>query len=265
MKITHDFHIHTHLSPCGKESATVENYVANAKKYGIKKLGFADHFWDSNLPALNDFYSTQGYEQLAKIKDDIKKFDGDGGVKLYFGCECEYDYKNHDLAITEEIAEKFDYIIVPNSHTHMTMPKDFYEPYDKHIEFMINSYTDILNSRFAKYITSIAHPFSAVGCPYGANVLRDMISDDTYKRLFTMAAEKGIAIEACVFGLLKKPTNTVDVWNPLRPLKLAKECGCKFTFGSDAHDNEYHETYHYADKVAEILGLTPDDIAEIAR
>ena len=32
MKITHDFHVHTHYSICGKDNATVEHYVAAAKK-----------------------------------------------------------------------------------------------------------------------------------------------------------------------------------------------------------------------------------------
>ena len=44
MKITHDFHIHTHLSVCAKDSATVEHYAEVAKNLGLKKLGFADHF-----------------------------------------------------------------------------------------------------------------------------------------------------------------------------------------------------------------------------
>ncbi len=45
MKTTHDFHIHTTLSKCAtKENATMENYVNHAKKLGLKKLGFANHF-----------------------------------------------------------------------------------------------------------------------------------------------------------------------------------------------------------------------------
>ena len=263
MKITHDFHIHTSRSLCAKESATVENYIANAKVLGLKKLGFADHFWDENVPNTGKFYKIEHYDHVATIKDELEKFKGQG-VELYFGCECEYDYNSRGIAVTEEVAEKFDFIIVPNSHTHMTMPKEFYHPYEKHIEFMINAYTDILSSPLAKYVTSIAHPFSAVCCPYGPNVLRDMISDDTYKRLFTMAAEKGVAIEINLSSLIVNPVDA-EKWNPFRLYKIAKECGCKFTFGSDAHDSSFHLGFALADKVADAIGLTEDDLIDIVK
>ena len=49
MKITHDFHIHTHLSHCGHPSAQVEHYMKTAKELGLKKIGFADHFRVSSI------------------------------------------------------------------------------------------------------------------------------------------------------------------------------------------------------------------------
>ena len=43
MNVTHDFHLHTHLSLCAPDkTGTVENYIKSAKEQGIKKLGFAD-------------------------------------------------------------------------------------------------------------------------------------------------------------------------------------------------------------------------------
>ena len=48
MQITHDFHVHTHLSLCADKSATAEAYARIFKEAGIKKAGFADHFWDAN-------------------------------------------------------------------------------------------------------------------------------------------------------------------------------------------------------------------------
>ena len=264
MKITHDFHIHTSRSLCANESATVEHYVENAAVLGLKKLGFADHFWDENVPNTGKFYKIEHYDHVATIKDELEKFKGQG-VELYFGCECEYDYNSRGIAVTEEVAEKFDFIIVPNSHTHMTMPKEFYHPYEKHIEFMINAYTDILSSPLAKYVTAIAHPFNAVCCPYGADVLRDMISDDTYKRLFTMAAEKGVAIEANLYDLIEDEAHDIEKWNPLRLMKIAKECGCKFTFGSDSHNSSFHLGFAAADKVADAIGLTEDDLIDLVK
>ena len=51
----------------------------------------------------------------------------------------------------------------------------------------------------------------------------------------------------------------------IRLLLLAKECGCKFTFGSDAHSLGEHENYSSANVIVDILNLKMEDIAEIAR
>ena len=75
------------------------------------------------------------------------------------------------------------------------MPRDCFEPYQKHVDYMIQAYLDIINSKVNKYITAVAHPFEAVCCPYDNEILINMISDDTFKRLFDETAEKGIAFE----------------------------------------------------------------------
>ena len=37
MKITHDFHVHTHLSVCAKDTATVEHYAEVSKSLASKR------------------------------------------------------------------------------------------------------------------------------------------------------------------------------------------------------------------------------------
>ena len=115
---------------------------------------------------------------------------------LLFGAEAEYSYENRRPAVTPDVAEQLEVLLVPNSHTHLTMPKDFYQPYEKHAEYMIDAFMDIVNSDVARYITAIPHPFMAVCCPYDNRILIDLISDDSFKRCFSAAAEKGIALHA---------------------------------------------------------------------
>ena len=169
------------------------------------------------------------------------------------------------MAITEERAEQMDFILVPNSHTHMMMPKDWYEPYQKHVDFMLQAYEDIINSNVSRYITAMAHPFLAVACPYDKSILVDMITDDQFKRLFDKTAEKGIAFEINVASMVNNTTEEIEKSSQIRMFKLAKECGCKFIFGSDAHNNTAHDTYHHADFVAGLLGLTENDLIDIAK
>lgn len=266
MKITHDFHIHTNLSVCAKETAKTENYVNNAKAMGLTKIGFSNHFWDAAVDGRFDFYAIQDYNHLAKILPEIKNRNTD--VKIYFGCECEYDPKHRGVAITEETAEKFDYILVPNSHTHITMPKEYYTPYEKHASFMIQAFEDTINSSVSKYITAMAHPFGAVCCPYDKETLIKIISDDTFCRLFEKTAKKDIAFEINTHNMQVNKQNEDEIIKSgyIRMYRLAKKSGMKFIFGSDAHDSKTHQGYkNIADFLAHLLELKENDIAEIAR
>ena len=267
-EINHDFHIHTERSLCAQRDAFAKDYIREAKALGLKKLGFADHFWDDAYKPLDiEFYGPQNYDHVASIRDEIKSVDTEG-IKIYVGCEAEYSHE-HGVGITEACAERFDFIIVPNSHTHKTMPAGFIKPnkMQKHVDFMIRAYYDILNSSVSKYILSMAHPFEAVSCPYDNNLLKQMISDDTYRRMFDATAEKGIAIEINTAGFLNESLATVRETENFRILRLAKECGCKFTFGSDAHSIEMLKELFVptANMVAEALGLTENDLHEFVK
>ena len=111
----------------------------------------------------------------------------------------------------------------------------------------------------------MAHPFEAVCCPYDNQILIDMIPDDTYRRLFDEQAERGIAFEINVSYMKSLTHEEIEQSSKMRVFRLAKECGCKFLFGSDAHDHATLAKYGNADFAAGLLGLTEDDIADIAK
>ena len=266
MKITHDFHIHTALSVCAKDSATVEHYRDVAREQGLNSLGFADHFWDESCgEPWNNFYARQGLEHVLLLKEQLAAVDF-GDVKVKFGCETEYDPRTRSAAVTPAVAEQFDFIIVPNSHTHMMMPKDFYEPYEKHKQFMIDAYNDVLDCEVSKYVKAMAHPFEAVCCPYDNAILMKMMTDDDYRRVFDRTAQKGIAVEINVACMLKWDANRIAESENLRMFRLAKECVCKFSFGSDSHSDTGHDNYDtVCETVANELSLTEKDIADFVK
>lgn len=276
MKITHDLHIHTHLSLCApNKTGTVANYIESAKKQGLLKLGFTDHFWGGELmPALyhartksnpTRYYRVQNFEYISQTKKEFHLAEGTG-IQLLFGAEAEYNPYRRTVAIEPWQAEQMDFVIVPNSHTHMMMPRSLYQPVEKHIDFMFRAFYDIINCPLAKYVTSIAHPFHAVACPYGFRLPMELISDDRYKFAFDAAAEKGIAIEINLEQHVSSDPKPDDYYEEdFRMFAIAKECGCKFTFGSDSHTLAMHKNCYVFDKAAERLGLCEDDIAEKAR
>ncbi len=264
MHITHDFHIHTDLSLCAGPTATLENYLAAADRLGLTKLGFANHFWDAAVPGANDFYVPQNFEHVAELLPALRAASRPER-KLFFGCECEYDPAGHGVACTEAAAERFDFMIVPNSHTHMMMPPALYHPYEKHAEFMLTAYEEILTCPVSRYVTAMAHPFEAVCCPYDNGILIDLIPDDRYRRLFDLTAEKGVAVEINLSAMHEKTPEEIARLPQLRLFRLARACGCRFLFGSDAHDDRKHDSFGNADLVAGLLDLTEDDLAPIAR
>ncbi len=279
MKITHDFHIHTKLSLCaGPNGGTLQGYLKNAKELGLTTLGFADHFWDAGvgfdslyLPSKNEeavpwYYKTQNFEHIYELKKEIDATDT-GDIRVLFGAEGEYDPVNHGVAVTEEIAEQLDFLIVPNSHTHMMMDKALYTPFEAHRDYMVKAIEEIATCPMAKYVKAIAHPFNAVQTTIqDEQTILSLTDDDTFKRVFTLMAEKDIAYEIntssmhSVFGNISNPEHHVRMY------RLAKECGCKFSFGSDAH-SERGQLKHpeYSQKLVDLLGLTEDDIADFVK
>lgn len=267
MNITHDFHVHTERSLCANGTATLENYLAVAKELGLNKIGFSDHYWDENVECIGPWYEVMNSKHISFLKEKIDAMGREcDGVSVYFGCEAEYDLKNKSFAVSEKTAEMFDFIIVPNSHTHLTMPDELYYPYEKHKDFMIQAYNEILESPMSRYLTAIAHPFEAVACPYGEYTVAGMMTDDEFCRLFDKTAEKGIGVEINVCWMREKKATEEMLEPQLRMLSLAKKCGCKFIFGSDAHGMGEHEGYiencaFFADR----LSLKYEDMLEITK
>ena len=270
MRINHDFHVHTNLSLCAVEGATLPLYLAKATENGIEKIAITNHMWDHAVDGwqrlASDFYHVQDFEHISKIRDEIDAANkANPGIKILFGCEAEYCYEKRRPAISPAVAEQMDVLLVPNSHTHLTMPKEFYSSHERHIRFMTDAFMDTVNSDVAKYITAIPHPFLAVCCPYNNKLLLNEISDDCFKRCFDAAANKGIALEINPNFIKNRPLSAVYDDPIFRMFRIGKECGCKFTVGSDAHGDTGHDSFALSYIMTSILGLTEDDFHEKTR
>lgn len=267
MNVSYDLHAHTHLSLCAKDIATIKNYVKSAKRNNLKLIGLSDHMWDKDIPlpeCMNhtlggtyviDWYKTQTIEYCRKILTELENTDTEG-INFIFGGEVDYCV-GVGAAITPEHAEQLDFMIVPNSHTHQVMDKALYEPYSKHAEFMLKATMEICTAPTAKYVTSLAHPFAAVCCPYPVDYIIDTITDEQLIEVFSAAAENNIAAEINAECF---PEGS-DIKNNglFRVLQMAKKAGCRFTFGSDSHSaNQDHMSA--CGTVADLLGLSPEDV-----
>lgn len=264
MLVKQDLHIHTYLSPCANETATIEYYVRVARKLGLDTIAITDHMWD---PAVSiaygnaAWYHTYGLtpKHVARARDDASRAEHTG-VRILFGCETEYDRVLRRPAISRETASKMEVLLAPNSHTHCTMPQEDYEPYERHADYLVRCFMDTVTSDVAEFITAIPHPFAAVGCPYDNRLLLPLIGEKRFTECFSAAAEANIAMEINTSCFTKLP---IDNDPMVDMLAIAKKCGCRFTFGSDSHSSADHDCFPIAERIAEKLGLREENILRL--
>jgi histidinol phosphatase-like PHP family hydrolase len=85
----------------------------------------------------------------------------------------------------------------------------------------------------------------------------DAISESDMRRLFCRAAELGCGIELNHSDMSFKYEEADRV---LRMFRIAKECGCKFYLGSDAHHpSTFESTDRIFSRAIDLLGLEESD------
>lgn len=261
MKIKRDIHIHTSLSACADPSATFMGYVEAAKKTGLDTLGFADHLWDSAIPGVDGWYKPQNVEHVLQLKKELPENREVDGIKLLFGCETEFAYDGK-LALSEKNFEHFDYVIVPHSHTHMDLvaPREFIPDDRSHAKFIMKTFMQVVNHPLANRIAVIAHPF-VPGTSYDKyNSVQSHIPDSYLREAFTAAKEQGIAIEMNGSCLIYMPSEEIPNCEYVRIYTLAKECGCKFTYGSDSHRTSEDRKLYEVERFFDMCGITENDM-----
>ena len=231
-------------------------------------MAITNHMWDHTISDWSGgaFYEKQDFLHINQIREELNRANkSNSDIKFLFGCEAEYSFKHRRPAITPEVAEQMEIILAPNSHTHITMPRSFYKSHRKHILYMIDAFNDIVHSDMAKYITAIPHPFIAVSCPYDNHQLLNEITDDEFKSCFDAAAAKNIALEINP-NFLKHKTLSQMYDDPIfRMYRIGKECGCKFTVGSDSHDSSGFDTFPLIYVMITLLDLKKNDFIDLTR
>ena len=258
-QIDHDFHIHTHLSKCsGDPGQTVERLLAYGKKNGLRHICITNHFWDAPIPGASAFHEGQDLAHIQKVLP----FPEDPDVTFHFGCECEID-KHGVFGVLPEHLDQFEFLALSVSHMHM---KGFtYDPEtDDSVEARIALYKKRMDWALALNLpwhkVGLAHPTTAlIACARWEEHLQilDGIPDEDWRRWFTFLAQKGAGIELNIeiFRFEEK-----DLPRGMRPYHIAKECGCRFYLGSDAHRlSQIEEAPARFARIIEVLDLQESD------
>lgn len=125
MHVTHDIHTHTLFSSCCSDpAATIAAYFDKAYALGHTAFGITNHMWDETVGGASGWYKGQPTGYVLEGRHAFDAADKHG-IRGLFGAEVEYTAPTDTLALTVENAKKFDYILVPHTHTHM---RDFVFP-----------------------------------------------------------------------------------------------------------------------------------------
>ncbi len=140
--------------------------------------------------------------------------------------------------------------------------KEPYEEWPAYLaDFLVKSFDSLMDHPELKEIlkivpVSIAHPFQPVGYGQYTEAMLALIEDATFERLFKKAVALGVGLE--INGECNAP-------QMLRMLKIAKNCGCKFTLGSDAHSPNSMKGIFNTEPTTDALGLTEEDLMDFMK
>lgn len=233
----HDYHIHSTISPCcHDENQTPENILKYAKENGLTKICLTNHLWDENVKSPAEWNPKQQFKCLT----EALPLPQDENIDFLFGAEADMDYE-FNVGVSEERYDKFDFIIIPTTHLHLagnTVKEKIQTP-EEASEIWVKRLEDLLKKDLPWHKTGIAH----LTCGHifkgrTAEVIK-LLADEKLYELFNDCANKRVGIELNMKTLFLSQEEK-DIL--LHPYYIAKDCGCKFYLGSDAHKTEALKT-----------------------
>lgn len=255
--IDNDLHIHSRISLCSSDpEQTPERILQYAKENNLKTICLTDHFWDETVPGASDWYAVQNFEHICAAKP-LPQADG---IRFLFGCETELD-QYMTLGVSKERLDEFDFIVIPTTHFHMvgfTTPPEIVTPEQK-AEHWLKRFHGVLDMDLPFHKVGIAHLTCSLIDRSREIFLKtiDALSGSDLKAVFQKAAQKGVGIELNSDDMKFREEETETV---LRPYRIAKEAGCKFYLGSDAHHPQnLNDAIPHFERAIRLLELTEDD------
>lgn len=263
MKITSDLHIHTTLSACcGDPEQKAENIIPLLAGKGFKLLAFTDHLWNNPSIPPSPWYSPQDGSKILGFLKEIHS--SSFPVKILAGCEADMRAPG-EFGITPELREKFDLVAMASDHFHMkgfVEQPEFPTP-EKLAPHMLKFFRSAAASGLAD---TLVHPMMPLSYEDIYDRTVELISDQEFLDAFGIAADNRVGIEinaSILYGNRMKAKYNPDSY--VRVLSLARDAGCKFTFGSDSHSHAAFEMYHMIEDMTEKLGLTEEHLHPLLR
>lgn len=256
--IDNDLHIHSQISLCSCDTEqTNDSILKYAEENDLKTICLTDHFWDETVEGASDWYAKQDFAHISAAKP----LPHSDNVRFLFGCETELN-RFLTLGISKKRFDLFDFVIIPTTHFHMkgyTLSDEEAKNAQSRAKAWINRLNAVLDMDLPFYKIGIAHLTCGLMAPTVEEyieILR-LLPYDEMKRIFAKAAKIGVGIELNADDMKFKDEEADIV---LRPYRIAKECGCKFYLGSDAHHpRNFVNAKAIFERAVDMLELTEED------
>lgn len=267
--VDHDFHFHSMLSLCSSDpEQNPEHLLQYAIENGYRQICLTNHFWDELVEKNNTSWFAGWYDQqnYAHVSQSLPLPQAPG-VEFLFGVEAEMTM-DMVVGVSPQRYDAFDFIVIPISHFHQvgfTISQEEAATPEGVATKFLDKLEAVLNQPLPYHKVGLAHLVSAKLCDDAVycRVVR-LITGERLQRLFAKAAELGVGIELNVDTFLFKSQEEEEA--VLNLYRLAKQCGCKFYFATDAHHpSELVGRKAAAERIVDLLELTEDDKFRLKR
>ena len=256
--VDHDYHIHSQISACSNDpEQTPERILSYAQENGFRRIVLTDHFWDDQVPGASDWYKPQNFDRIVKARPLPQGED----VAFLFGAEADMDM-HLTVGVADSRWDAFDFVIISTTHLHMrgfTISEEEGASAQGRVEAWIRRLDSLLSKDLPFHKIGIAH-LACGTIAHEQEMYREVLSllpDQKLEELFAGCAQAGVGIELNQDDMRFQKAAQEQI---LRIFRIAKNKGCKFYLGSDAHHpREFASTKAIFENAVSLLGLTEDD------
>ena len=267
--VDHDLHIHSYQSMCSQDpEQTPQRILQYAAEEGFSVVALTDHFWDETVPMPAggwgpDFYTSQNYPHICQNLPLPQR----EGIRFLFGAEVDMTLDG-TVGVSPQRLAAMDFLLISISHFHCTdftiRAEDAATPAGL-AQTLLDKWERLLDMPLPWHKIGLAHlvgPKVSGGDPERHCRVLQRLQGERLTALFKKTAALGVGIElnTATFGF----GNEAEEKAVTAFYARAKECGCRFFFGSDAHSAfqwEHHR--ERAQAMADALGLTEESIFRI--
>lgn len=258
--IDHDLHIHSYLSACSRNpEQNPQRMHRYALENGLKQICVTDHFWDAAQGSGAPCYAAEDLEEKRQMTGPLPQSEG---VRFLFGVETEMD-RTMKLGLSREHFDCLDFVVIPTTHLNMmglSLNKQEGSSTQSRANLWIKRLEAVLSMDIPFHKTGIAHLTCTTMAYWSRQTeleIYSKIPDMEIYRLMKQAAAVGVGIELNACSMAYKPEEEDAI---LRFYRIARECGCKFYCGSDAHQpHELDKAKALFQKAVTALALQEED------